>query len=154
LFYRLYVVPVRVPPLRERGDDIRLLAEYFRECCAKRWRRNFVGIEPEFLERLMRHAWPGNVRELEHVIERACLVSDGKWLDLPGEPSPESADGCGCAPPSPELTLIEVERQHIERILASTGYRVAGEKGAAKVLGLHPNTLRHRLAKLGIQRPA
>ena len=155
LYYRLYVVPVRVPPLRERRDDIALLAEHVRERCAARWGRRFAGIAPEFLSRLECHDWPGNVRELEHTIERACLVSEGRWLDLPGEPSSMNRGSeCGCAPASgPESRLADVERQHIERVLASTGYRIAGEKGAARVLGLHPNTLRHRIDKLGIRRP-
>jgi len=152
LFYRLYVMPLRVPPLRERREDIRPLAEHFRERCAARWGRKFAGISPDFLERLERYDWPGNVRELEHTIERACLVSEESWLDLPGEPrSASSLEG-----PAPaggvERSLAEVERQHIEQVLASTGQRIAGENGAAKALGMHPNTLRHRLVKLGIRR--
>jgi PAS domain S-box-containing protein len=150
LYYRLYVVPVRVPPLRERREDIRLLAEHFRERSAARFGREFAGIAPEFLARLERHDWPGNVRELEHTIQRACLVSEGSFLDLPGEPSSTGNGG----ERGVESRLADVEREHIERVLASTGYRIAGEKGAAKALGLHPNTLRHRLDKLGIRRPS
>jgi formate hydrogenlyase transcriptional activator len=153
LYYRLYVVPVTVPPLRERREDVRLLAEHFLDRCQARWKRSFSGIAPAFLERLERHDWPGNVRELEHVIERACLVSESPSLDLPGEPSSSRARTSGVSerrPPSENLA--DVEREHIERVLADTGYRIAGAKGAAAALGLHPNTLRNRMAKLGIRR--
>jgi PAS domain S-box-containing protein len=150
LYYRLYVVPLKVPPLRERRDDIRLLAEYFLSRCQSRWGRRFSGISPAFLDRLERHAWPGNIRELKHVIERACLVSERRWLDLPGEP----ASTGGASRSGPSESLADVERTHIERVLASTGYRVAGERGAAAALGLHPNTLRNRMVKLGIRRPS
>jgi DNA-binding NtrC family response regulator len=101
------------------------------------------------MKRLERHEWPGNVRELEHTIERACLVSDGPWLDLPDEP----ANAAGTATTDSQ-NLDAVERKHIEHVLASTGFRIAGSRGAAALLGLHPNTLRHRLKKLGIRRPS
>jgi formate hydrogenlyase transcriptional activator len=153
LFYRLYVVPVKVPPLRDRREDIGLLAEHFLERCQARWGRKFARIAPAFAERLERHDWPGNVRELEHVIERACLISEGRSLDLPGEPS----NAVGATTGGPALhgsseSLADVERVHIERVLATTGNRIAGARGAAAALGLHPNTLRNRMAKLGIRR--
>jgi transcriptional regulator with GAF, ATPase, and Fis domain len=153
LYYRLYVVPVKVPPLRERREDIRLLAEHFLARCQVRWGRKFSGIAPAFVERLERHEWPGNVRELEHVIERACLVSEGRSLDLRGEPA-TTGTWASAGVPSPSENLADVERMHIERVLVSTGYRVSGARGAAATLGLHPNTLRHRMAKLGIRRPS
>jgi PAS domain S-box-containing protein len=150
LFYRLYVVPVRVPPLRERREDVRLLAEHFLERCQTRWGRRFAGITPAFAARLEGHDWPGNVRELEHLVERACVVCEGPSLDLPGEPA---RSGPSPSAQSRSENLAEVEREHIERVLVSTGHRIAGEKGAAAALGLHPNTLRNRMAKLGIHRP-
>jgi PAS domain S-box-containing protein len=154
LFYRLYVVPIRVPPLRERREDIRLLVEHFLERCQIRWGRRFSGITPEFVARLEGHDWPGNVRELEHLVERACVVCEGAALDLPGEPARSGAPA-GATPSArgKSESLAEVEREHIERVLASTGHRIAGQKGAAALLGLHPNTLRNRMAKLGIRRP-
>jgi PAS domain S-box-containing protein len=153
LYYRLHVVPVQVPPLRDRREDVRLLAEHFLLRCRARWQRKFTGIAPAFLQRLERYDWPGNVRELEHVIERACLVSEGRSLDLPGEPSNLRNHADDAEAPSSSATLANVEREHIERVLAGTGYRIAGAKGAAAALGLHPNTLRNRMTKLGIRRP-
>jgi len=142
-------VPLEVPALRDRREDIRLLAEHFLESCQSRFGRRFSGIAPAFLERLERHDWPGNVRELEHVIERACLICEGRTLDLPGEPSHARMSG---TPGSSGENLADVERSHIERVLASTNHRISGARGAAVALGLHPNTLRNRMLKLGIRR--
>jgi transcriptional regulator with GAF, ATPase, and Fis domain len=149
LFYRLYVVPVTVPPLRERREDVRLLAEHFLERCQTRWGRRFSGIAPAFVERLERHDWPGTVRELEHLIERAYLIGEGRRLDLRDEPSTAHRPG---GKQSRSENLADVERLHIERVLSSTGHRIAGAQGAAAALGLHPNTLRNRMTKLGIRR--
>ncbi len=147
LFYRLHVVPLRVPPLRERRGDIALLAECFRERCEKRYGRRFKGISPGSLERLEQHDWPGNVRELEHVIEHAAVVTEGEWLDVSEDMLPPVS-----ASASTGEKLANVERKHILRVLERTSFRIAGPEGAAAALGLHPNTLRHRLKKLGIQR--
>jgi PAS domain S-box-containing protein len=150
LFYRLYVVPIRVPPLRERRPDIMALAEHFRKRCEHDWGRRFKGIAPASMKRLEAYDWPGNVRELEHTIERAALLGEGPWLEVsdelldPGPARPER---------DPARRLDDVEREHIRRVLESRGYRIAGAGGAAAALGLHPNTLRHRLKKLGIRRP-
>ena len=150
LFYRLYVLPIRVPPLRERRTDIPMLAEHFRKRCEAKWGRSFSGILPESLERMLEYSWPGNVRELEHAIERAALVCDGPWLELgPLCETRETRD----APPAAPDRLDEVQRQHILNTLRNTGFRISGPHGAAAVLGMHPNTLRYRMKKLGIDRP-
>jgi PAS domain S-box-containing protein len=152
LYYRLYVMPIEVPPLRERPDDIPALAEHFSLRSQRRWHRRFDGIAPESLARLQRHSWPGNVRELAHAVERAVLVCDGSLLEIgpllerPGEPALPLPVAAAPAP-----TLDHVQREHIVRALESTGYRISGPKGAAQQLGLHPNTLRYRMAKLGIR---
>jgi PAS domain S-box-containing protein len=150
LYYRLYVVPIRLPPLRERPADIVPLAEHFRKRCELKWGRKFRGIAAASLERLKAHDWPGNVRELEHTIERAALLGEGPWLEVSGE-----LLNAGPARPEsdPARRLEDVEREHIRRVLQSRGYRISGASGAAAALGLHPNTLRHRLKKLGIRRP-
>jgi formate hydrogenlyase transcriptional activator len=99
------------------------------------------------------HSWPGNVRELEHTIERAVVVSEGPWLDL----DPLSEDfGAGMASDAVPTqasaeTLDAVQREHILRALSNSGNRIAGPNGAAQRLGLHPNTLRHRIRKLGLR---
>jgi transcriptional regulator with GAF, ATPase, and Fis domain len=99
---------------------------------------------------LQRYAWPGNIRELEHVIERAVILSEGPELEPIEWLSPSS----GKAGSAKALTLEEMERQHIVDILEQTNWRVSGEKGAAKILGLNPTTLEARMKKLGITRPA
>jgi PAS domain S-box-containing protein len=159
LYYRLHVMPIEVPPLRERPEDILALAEHFRQRSQLQWNRRFEGIAPESLERMRRHSWPGNVRELAHTIERAVLVSDGPWLELgpldarPADARPpESAPPPSSVPPAPSArTLDEVQRSHIVSALESSGFRIAGPRGAAQKLGLHPNTLRYRMSKLGIR---
>jgi transcriptional regulator with GAF, ATPase, and Fis domain len=150
LFYRLYVVPIRVPPLRERRGDIALLAEHFLKRCQLKWGRKFSGIAPASLERLLAYDWPGNVRELEHTIERAVLVGEGPLLDVSDDPFDASSVRTSVEVPQ---RLDAVERDHIRHVLESTSYRIAGPSGAAAALGLHPNTLRHRLKKLGLRRP-
>jgi PAS domain S-box-containing protein len=157
LYYRLYVMPIVVPALRERRDDIPLLAEHFLSRCSERWGKHFDGIAPRCLERLIAHDWPGNVRELEHAIERAVLVCDDALLEL--EPLEPSTPPDPARPPSEPRaegareSLAQVQRSHIVRTLERTSYRIAGPGGAAERLGVHPNTLRYRMAKLGIRRP-
>jgi PAS domain S-box-containing protein len=153
LYYRLYVMPIVVPPLRERRPDIPALAEHFLERSQRRWGKHFDGLSPRCLERLLAHSWPGNVRELEHTIERAVVVSEGPLLEL--DPLSEEF-GTGMAaevvPTQPSAeTLDDVQREHILRALSSSGHRIAGPNGAAQRLGLHPNTLRHRMRKLGLR---
>jgi PAS domain S-box-containing protein len=147
LWYRLNVFPITVPPLRERKDDIPLMVEHFVARSARKFGKKITEISPRTLLDLQTHAWPGNVRELINVIERAVINTTGPVLHL--------ADHFDAAAPHPAATqqsLEDVERQHILRTLESTGWRIEGPYGAAKILGLNPSTLRTRMSKLGIQR--
>ena len=149
LFYRLNVFPIRVPPLRERKDDIPLLVQHFVERCGARVGKKIHVIPQRVLDQLEAYRWPGNVRELEHVIERAMILSQGEVLELGDslvrrEPALQ---------PAGSQKIEEVEREHIQRVLEETGWRVSGERGAAKVLGMNPQTLFSRMKKLRIRRP-
>jgi PAS domain S-box-containing protein len=161
LYYRLNVYPIGLPSLRERREDIGLLAEVFLREASRRLGRLFDPISGEVLEALRRYEWPGNIRELQNVIERAAVISTGRLFQLPeewavsfGPPSRGEAAEVSRAIESParEATLEELERRHILQILQQTRWRVEGSKGAAAILGLNPSTLRSRMHKLGIKR--
>jgi formate hydrogenlyase transcriptional activator len=167
LFYRLNVFPVEVPALRERSSDIPQLAMFFLARYSKKLGKEIQGVSPQTLERLSAYAWPGNVRELQNVVERAVILSRGSVLELepdlipgltPAEPPrsaervSETAQPAGVASHAPSSTLEEVERAHIIAVLNQAGGVVEGQRGAAKILGMHPNTLRHRMRKLGLKR--
>jgi transcriptional regulator with GAF, ATPase, and Fis domain len=152
LFYRLNVFPIRLPALRERPEDISLLVKFFAQKHGAKLGKRIERISPATLATLQTYPWPGNVRELENVIERAVILSQGPDLDL-GDwlPKPASTNdpGEGVVP-----TMEELERRHVLQVLERTGWRVSGEKGAAKLLGLKPTTLESRMKKLNIARPA
>ena len=159
LLYRLNVFPIHVPALRERRSDITLLVEFFTANLARKLGKVLKGFNARSMERLFRYSWPGNVRELQNVVERAAILSPGPVLDVEGSlVSPESLRSEGdfqASPPAPgapvaERRLEDVERAHITSVLRTTGGVVGGSKGAAAILGLHPNTLRSRMKKLGI----
>ena len=164
LYYRLNVFPLEVPPLRERRSDIRQLAMFFLSRYARNLGKKIEGISAAATERLTNYSWPGNVRELQNVIERALILSTGPILELESElPKVPTAplipdltedvtDVTGYAGHSPLKTLHEVERAHILAVLQETRWVIDGLSGAAKTLGMHPNTLRHRMEKLGIKR--
>ncbi len=159
LYYRLAVYPIKLPALRERREDIGLLAEVFLREAGRRLGRLFDPISEDVLETLRRYEWPGNVRELQNVIERAAVISTGRILQLPeGWASSLRAVEKEVEPrpvvqvSSQETTLEELERRHILQVLSQTRWRVEGPKGAATILGLNPSTLRSRMQKLGIKR--
>ena len=172
LYYRLSVFPLRVPPLRERIEDIPLLVHYFVGRHATRIGRRISRVPKAAMERLVAYHWPGNVRELENVIERSVILSAGPDLEVAveGLPTPlERADGSnaahqtyehrqmrvsGGAPSDTTQTLEEIERAHIVEVLRRTGWKIDGSDGAARLLKLHPSTLRSRIKKLGIRRSA
>jgi transcriptional regulator with GAF, ATPase, and Fis domain len=168
LYYRLNVYPIQIPALRERREDIGLLAEAFLGEASRRLGRIFDPVPAEVLEVLRCYEWPGNVRELQNVIERAAVVSSGRRLQLPeawGSAEDWKATGTWMAPTAEaaqlqpmrsleESTLDQVGKNYILRILEQTGWRVEGPKGAAIILGLNPSTLRSRMQKLGIRRPS
>jgi len=153
LFYRLNVYPIRVPPLRERREDIPGLVDYFLPQIAQRIGKSIEAITPIDLDALLNYDWPGNVRELKNVIERAVITSPGSELQLsetlrPAPPRPIADDN------TVEVTsLAEMERRYITRVLEATGWRLSGPAGAAKVLDLNPSTLRYRIKKLRIRKP-
>ena len=149
LYYRLNVFPVQLPPLRERPEDIPLLAQYLLDKFAARIARRFNGIDPESLRRLMAYPWPGNVRELQNVVERAAILSTSPRLQVDAE---FLGHGSLKAADAPSAALQDVERSHIIAILGQTNWVIDGPRGAAAILGLHPNTLRSRLKKLGVSR--
>jgi predicted ATPase/transcriptional regulator with GAF, ATPase, and Fis domain len=150
LFYRLNVFPIVVPPLRDRVDDIPLLAAFFLATLSKRLGKPLEGFTARSMERLRHYNWPGNVRELQNVVERASILAHGPIVDLQPDLLPASSGRAESAPTAP--TLDEVERQHILRIVRQVNWVIEGQKGAASILGLHPNTLRSRMKKLGIAR--
>lgn len=166
LFYRLNVFPLEVPPLRDRRSDIPQLAMFFLCRYARSLGKKVDGISKTATERLTNYSWPGNVRELQNVIERALILCNGPILELENDlpsvaGSPVIADtqgeraGTVLSPAQSQLkTLHDVEREHILAVLQETRGVIEGSNGAAKTLGLHPNTLRHRMEKLGIKRPA
>jgi formate hydrogenlyase transcriptional activator len=154
LYYRLNVFPVRVPPLRERAEDIPLLVTYFVQHHARRMNKHIESIPSEAMEALKRHHWAGNVRELENFIERAVIITRGTHLEIPlaelrTEPT---ANGEAKSEYSTRLVSIEeLERTHINEILRHTGGQIGGSGGAAEILGLPVSTLRSRMKKLGIR---
>jgi transcriptional regulator with GAF, ATPase, and Fis domain len=151
LYFRLSVFPIRLPPLRARREDIPLLVW---SCITRRqsqFGRTIERVPKRAMEALTAYAWPGNVRELENVIERALILSPGSTLRLE---EPWGAEARGAAgPPSPER-LDAVERAHIRRVLEACAGKIDGKGHAAAKLGLNPSTLRSRIRKLGITRPA
>ncbi len=161
LYYRLNVFPIHLPPLRERGEDVALIASVFAKRFAHRLGRRIEPLSQECIRRLQAYSWPGNVRELMSVIERAVITSrDGRLnLDraLPESTgdavtTPASSDGAGTRIRTAR-ELEELERQNLLCALEATGWRVAGENGAARLLGINPSTLNSRLKALGISRP-
>jgi formate hydrogenlyase transcriptional activator len=168
LFYRLNVFPLQLPPLRERRSDIPQLVALFVSRFAKRFGKKVEGVSQETMARLMNYPWSGNIREFQNVIERAVILSAGPTLRLDKDLVPMVLSGVNLetdelaaqetepAGPSPSglPTLEEVERRHILAALQQTDGVVDGPKGAAKILNLHPNTLRHRMGRLGIKRSA
>lgn len=150
LYYRLNVFPIAIPPLRERLEDVPRLARHFVMMYAAKMGKSIGAVGESVLNKLMEYGWPGNVRELQNVIERAVILSPKGRLEL-GDSL--SAPASGARSKSPR-TLEEIEREHILSVLKSTGWRVSGERGASRILGLKRTTLEARMRKLGIERPA
>jgi transcriptional regulator with GAF, ATPase, and Fis domain len=150
LYYRLSVFPIVLPPLRDRTEDIPQLVWGFITAQQRRLGRHNERVPSAAMEALQRYNWPGNVRELQNVVERAMIRSTGDVLQLD--------EGFGGAPRdkgarAPGRPLAAVERAHIEAVLDECRWRINGSGNAAERLGLHPNTLRFRMKKLGIVRP-
>jgi transcriptional regulator with GAF, ATPase, and Fis domain len=162
LYYRLSVFPIAIPPLRERKEDIPLIAWAFVERRQADLGRHVEQIPRDVMDALVAYDWPGNVRELENVLERALILSPGKVLRL-DDPlrAPDRAAGPGAAapavgspPPSAsDRTFDAMARGHVRAVLERCGWRINGPGGAAEVLAVHPNTLRSRMKRLGLSRP-
>jgi transcriptional regulator with GAF, ATPase, and Fis domain len=160
LYFRLNVVPIVMPPLREREGDIALLAHFFADRFAREFGKRIDRIDPDALRRLLAYPWPGNVRELSNVLERAVVLARSPVLDVApelvqaGVPAPPEPAPAAAAPPSaPGQTLEELERRHIRETLERAGWVIEGARGAAAALGMNASTLRSRMKKLGVRRP-
>jgi PAS domain S-box-containing protein len=154
LFYRLNVFPIELPPLRERRSDILLLARFFIAKNAARIGRRIETIGAGTMERLVAYHWPGNIRELQNVIERAIILSTTPELHIDPDVFGTAATSSSAAALQPPLAsdLQAVQREHILQALQEADWVIEGQGGAARQLGMHPNTLRSRLKKLGIKR--
>jgi formate hydrogenlyase transcriptional activator len=169
LYYRLNVFPIRVPPLRERPEDIPMLVRHFVQQFSRRTNKSIETIPTETMKALVRYRWPGNIRELQNVIERAVIVSLGPALKVsladlksaeltsqapvpkpPAPKAPAEAPASGEAKDMRRL-LEETERKQILAALEQSDWIVAGPKGAAALLGLKRSTLQSRMQKLGIR---
>lgn len=159
LFYRLNVFPIRVPPLRERGNDILLLSESIISKLSQQMGKRIQPLDERTQKALLRHNWPGNVRELQNTLERAMIVSGNGQLELlnllPNLPRSSSDGGQGLEMDETTILTIQelrgLEKQNIERALKTTGGRVSGDKGAAILLEMKPTTLASRIKALGIE---
>jgi formate hydrogenlyase transcriptional activator len=148
LYYRLNVFPLTAPPLRDRGQDILLLARHFAQRSAARIGKRFEDFAPHICRTLLSYDWPGNIRELHNIIERAVILSENGIIrpQIPAQarlPPPSSGSA---------TTLREVERRHILKVLSETNWVISGRSGAAVKLGLNRTTLAYRMRKLGITR--
>jgi PAS domain S-box-containing protein len=160
LYYRLNVFPIEMPPLRERGDDISLLASAFANKVAQRMGRSIELLSEDCVRRLKAYSWPGNVRELQNVIERGVITSRDGRLNL-DRALPETGKMTATEAMSLEATakrvrtakeLAALERSNLVAAMEATGWRVAGDGGAAQLLGMKPTTLSSRMKALGIER--
>ncbi|HET6371779.1 MAG TPA: sigma 54-interacting transcriptional regulator, partial [Candidatus Polarisedimenticolia bacterium] len=150
LFYRLNVFPIAIPPLRQRLEDVPRLARHFAMMYSSKMGKRIGVIGEPVLSQLMAYHWPGNVRELQNVIERAVILSTNERFvldDALSAPKPPAGS-------TQARTLLEIERDHIRSVLESVGWRVSGERGAARILGLKRTTLEARMSRLGISRPS
>jgi PAS domain S-box-containing protein len=155
LFYRLNVFPLFLPALRERASDIPVLTEWLLANLSKKLGKTITGICEQSKQRMAAYSWPGNIRELQNVLERSAILARGKMMVVPESAFPivsshlisssgESNTGHG--------SLANMEKSHIQSVLEKTNWKVSGEGGAAKILDMHPNTLRSRMEKLAIKR--
>jgi len=151
LFYRLHVFPIRIPPLRERKQDIPILVRHFTAKYAQSLNKRITSIPPEVMDALVAYGWPGNIRELQNFIERAVILSAGTALaPLLAELQAPRAE----AQKAPRHgTLEQAEREHILEALRETDWTLAGREGAAAKLGIPRTTLIYKMRRLGIRRP-
>lgn len=151
LYYRLMVFPISLPPLRDRNEDIPLLAQHFLQLCRVKLNRGDVMFDEEALARLAKYDWPGNIRELQNVIERAAILAPTNLVEIDERVVIPSQRHVAAVERS--VTLHDSERLHILRALEQAGWRIYGPLGAANRLGINPSTLRSRMKKQGLSRP-
>ena len=147
LYYRLNVFPIVVPPIRERREDIPLLVWAFVEELSQSMGKSIKNIPRKVMDELQGNHWPGNVRELKNVIERGMIMSSGSTLRIDHQQAQDNTV-------TENMSLEDIEREHIKQVLLSAGWRVTGKNGASRILGLKDSTLRSRMKKLGITRPS
>jgi formate hydrogenlyase transcriptional activator len=162
LFYRLNVFPIQTPALRDRLEEVPQLVTFFVGRFAKRFGKTIDRVSPETMDRLIGYRWPGNVRELQNVIERAVVLASGPTLEI--GPELLGTGRTGAAPLTPASVISEspsanlddavkeFEARRVRSALEQSRWVIDGPHGAARILGLHPNTLRSRIAKLGLRR--
>ncbi len=151
LYYRLNVIPVRIPPLRERRDDIPLLVDHFLKVYCERAGKAPKTISSEAVDCLVRYDWPGNVRELENSIERAVILQDGRLIvpeDLPRKVRFGNRERSASVVSNCNLTLEELEKEYLLKVLDGVGWR---KKKAAAILGINPSTLYRKLQRYGFE---
>ncbi len=159
LYYRLNVFPINIPPLRQRGDDIRLLAEHFVKKFSTRMGRKIDPLSIDYIERLKTYDWPGNIRELQNVIERGVITARQGRLNL-DHALPETIKPANIEIPTPSENRVktvqqlkQLERESLLLALEKSQWRIAGKKGAAQLMGMPPSTFQSRMKALGIKRP-
>lgn len=150
LWYRLNVFSIKVPPLRQRREDVPLLVKWMLNKFCKQLGKQIDSIPSVTMKALEIYPWPGNIRELQNVIERSIINTQGNVLRLADKLEIDKDEKI---PESPQKTMPEMEREYILKILKHTSWKIEGSKGAAKILGLPPSTLRARIKKHGIRRP-
>ena len=150
LFYRLNVFPLHIPPLRARKGDIHLLAVHFMKQFGRRVGKHIKEIPAGEIEKLTEYRWPGNVRELKHLVERAVILYDGSDLSFSGF---SSAPADTSTENAPLLPLADYEKEYIERVFKSVGWKLSGPDSASAILKVKPTTLLYRMKKLGIEKP-
>ena len=151
LYYRLNVFPIISPPLRDRKEDIPLSVKHFLQKYEGKMGKKINEVSPKVIDALMLYDWPGNIRELENLVERAMIISPGNSLEY-GDWLPTAHTAINANGKSSLQKLEDVEKEHIIETLKKVNWKVSGEKGAAKILGLNATTLEARMKKLGIKR--
>ncbi|MGE5806216.1 MAG: sigma-54-dependent Fis family transcriptional regulator, partial [Ignavibacteria bacterium] len=145
LYYRLNVFPISVSPLRDRKPDILPIAEYYNKIYSEKFKKPLKSFSTMSKKQLMNYSWPGNIRELENVIERAVITSDSSDLEVEALSDTNNIL-------DEELPLGELEKNYIIQMLEKANWKVSGTNGAASRLKIHPETLRSKMRKLGINR--
>jgi len=151
LYYRLNVFPIKVPPLRERPEDVPLLVSFFVNKFAKQMKKPIEGLPAKVMSALTRYPWPGNIRELQNVIERAMILSRGTHLEIPLSELQKFSEAARTHPEA--ASLRGIEREHILSVLRESNWIIGGTTGAAARLDLPRTTLHSKIRQLGIARP-